>query len=48
MSTSLSCLSLGPKRVQGKLESIYEANSIFDVQAEEISKTKEVATKNYN
>ena len=45
MSTPLECLNLGPKRVRGKIEAMDEANSIFDVQAEEISKTKEEAKK---
>ena len=47
ISTALACLNLVPKLVHGEREAIYEANSILDVQAEEILKPKvEAAKKN--
>ena len=48
MSTPLECLNLVPKRVRGEREAMDEEKSIFDVQAEEILKPKEEATKNRN
>ena len=48
MSIPLACLNLGPKRVFGKIESMDEANSVFDVQAEDISNPNEEATKIHN
>ena len=40
ISTPLACLNLGPKQVQEEIQAMYEENSIFDYQAEEISKHK--------
>ena len=48
MSTPLECLNLVTKRVRGEREAMDEEKYIFDVQAEDILKPKEEATKNRN